>query len=243
MYNWKLTISYIGKNFYGFQKQPNKRTVQGVLEKILREIFQEDIKIFGAGRTDTGVHAIKQVVSFKSSKNWDLYKLKGAIDALLPDDIVLRNIERVDEMFHARYSAKSKTYIYIIYNSKCPSLFLKDFVWWIKYPLDREILSISANLLIGKHDFINFCINEENKNTIIEIENSYWKFYDKFLIFYISASHFLRKMIRFLIGGMVELGCGKKNLNDWITYFEKKLDKRFAPCAPPQGLYLFDVKY
>lgn len=243
MYNWRLTISYIGKNFYGFQKQPNKRTVQGVLEKILGDLFQENIKVFGAGRTDAGVHALNQVVSFKSLKNWDLNKLKYAISSLLPEDIILKNIEQVDEKFHARYSVKSKAYIYIIYNSEISSLFLKDFVWWIKYPLNKEILSTSAELLIGKHDFINFCIQEENKNTVIEIENSYWKFFGHFLIFYISASHFLRKMIRFLVGGMVELGCGRKSIDEWITYLERKFDKRFSPCAPPQGLYLFDIKY
>ncbi|MCX7846177.1 MAG: tRNA pseudouridine(38-40) synthase TruA [Dictyoglomaceae bacterium] len=243
MYNWKLTISYIGKNFYGFQKQPNKRTVQGVLEKILKDLFQEDIKVLGAGRTDAGVHALNQIVSFKSSKDWDLNKLKYALCSLFPEDMFLKNLERVDEKFHARYSAKSKSYIYIIYNSAFPSLFLKDFVWWIKYPLNREILSISAKLLIGKHNFINFCVHEEDKNTIIEVEDSYWRFYDQFLVFYISASYFLRKMIRFLVGGMVELGCGRKSINEWSSYLERKFERRFSFCAPPQGLYLFDVKY
>lgn len=243
MYNWKLTIAYLGKNFYGFQKQPGKRTVQGVLEKILRDIFQEDIKVFGAGRTDAGVHALNQIVSFKSLKNWDLDKLRRAISSLLPEDIILKNIERVDESFHARYSAKSKSYIYIIYNCEIPSLFLKDFVWWIKYPLNKEILSTSARLLLGKHNFINFCIQEGNKDTVVEIENCFWKFYGHFLIFYISASHFLWKMVRFLVGGMVELGCGRKKIDEWISYLERKFDRRFSTCAPPQGLYLFDVKY
>lgn len=233
----------MGKNFYGFQKQPGRRTVQGILEEILEKLFQEKVKTFGAGRTDAGVHALNQVVSFKSSKDWDLERLKHAINSLLPEDVVLKDIQKVEENFNARYSAKSKTYIYVIYNSEILSPFLKDFVWWIKYPLNKEILLESSKILIGRHDFVNFCVLDNKKNTIIEIEDSYWKFHDEFLIFFISASHFLRKMVRFLVGGMVELGMGKRKIEEWKAYLERKFNDRFSPCAPPQGLYLYRVKY
>jgi tRNA pseudouridine38-40 synthase len=243
MYNWKLTIAYLGTNFYGFQKQPKKRTVQGVLEEILEKLFGEKINIIGASRTDAGVHAINQVVNFKSFKNWDLEKLKSALTSLLPQDIQLKKIERVDENFHARYSAKSKIYLYVIYNSESFNPFLKNLVWWIKSPLDKEILIKSSELIVGKHDFRNFCILENNKNTIVTVENCFWEFCDDYLFFFISAPYFLRKMVRFIVGGMIELGLGRKNIDDFTIYLEKNFSQRFSSCAPPYGLYLYKVIY
>ncbi|PMQ00997.1 MAG: tRNA pseudouridine(38-40) synthase TruA [Dictyoglomus sp. NZ13-RE01] len=243
MPNWKLTISYFGKDFYGFQKQKDKRTVQGVLENILKDIFQEDIRIIGAGRTDRGVHAINQVVNFKTEKDFHIEKLKYVLNSLLPRDITLKDLEIVGDDFHARYSAKNKTYMYIIYNSKNISPFLWDFTWQISKSLNVDLLMRSAELILGEHDFINFCSLDEKKNTIIKIESAYWEKKGEFLFFFITASHFLRKMVRFLVGGMVEVGLEKKDIEEWKLYLEKKFDKRFGKCAPSEGLYLLNVKY
>ncbi|HOP94490.1 MAG: tRNA pseudouridine(38-40) synthase TruA [Dictyoglomaceae bacterium] len=243
MVNWKIEIAYIGKEFFGFQKQPQKRTVQRVLESLLSTLFNEEVKVIGAGRTDAGVHALGQVVNFKTNKEWEEVKLKEVLKKLLPDDILLKKVERVDDNFHARFSAKRRWYMYIIYNNKEKNLFLKDFSWWIEKPLDKEFLIQSAELLKGEHNFVNFAILEKNEDTNIYIENSFWVFNEDFLFFFICAPYFLRKMVRFLVAGMVEVSLRNRNLEDWKEYLNGEKGKRFSIPSPPQGLYLYKIDY
>ncbi len=244
MTNWKIEIAYIGKDFCGFQKQPGKRTVQGELEKILSFIFDEEIKVIGAGRTDAGVHALGQVVNFLSSKSFSREKLYRILNKMFPEDIKLKKIEEVDERFHARFSAKKRWYVYFIYNNKEKNIFLKDFCWWVKEDLDRNLLTLSAGLFKGRHNFINFCILEDKKiNTIVEIYDSFWYFRDCFLFYFISAPFFLRKMVRFIVSSMLEVAKGRKTLEELKDYLLASKNERFSIPAPAQGLYLYRIDY
>ncbi|MCX7721410.1 MAG: tRNA pseudouridine(38-40) synthase TruA [Dictyoglomus thermophilum] len=245
MINWKVELSYIGKDFWGFQKQPGKRTVQGELEKVLKLLFDEDIKVIGAGRTDAGVHALGQVVNFKTkeSKNFSCDKLYKVLNKLLPGDIKIKKVEIVDDNFHARYSAKRRWYIYVIYNNEEKNLFLRDYCWWINKPLDKDLLNLSANLFKGIHDFRNFCVIENYDNTNVEIYESFWYFKKDLLIYFASAPFFLRKMVRFIVGSMVEVGLKKKKLEDLEKYLKYRKEERFSSPAPASGLYLFKIDY
>lgn len=244
MSNWKMEIAYIGKNFYGFQKQPGKRTVQGELERILSLIFDEEIRVIGAGRTDTGVHALGQVVNFRAKKFFSKEKLYRILDKMFPCDIKLKNLEEVDENFHARFSAKRRWYMYIIYNSEEKNIFLNDYVWWIKDNLDRKKLIVSSDMVKGVHDFRNFCIIEKNENnTTVEIYDSFWYFKDCFLFYFVSAPFFLRKMVRFIVSSLVEVSRGNKALEDLEEYLALPKIEKFSVPAPPQGLYLYRIDY
>ncbi len=245
MTNWKLEISYIGKDFYGFQKQPGKRTVQGELEKVLSLLFNEEIKVIGAGRTDMGVHALGQVVNFKSRghKGFSCDKLHKVLNRLLPEDIKIKKVEIVDENFHARYSAKRRWYIYVVYNNDERDLFLKDYSWWISGEINRELLISSANLFKGVHDFKNFCVTEDEDQTVVEIYESFWYFKEDLLIYFISAPFFLRKMVRFIVGSMLEVALGRKTLIELEEYLKEERRERFSIPAPPWGLYLFRIDY
>ena len=227
MPNWKLEISYLGRDFYGFQRLKGKRTVQGEMEKILSYIFNEEIKIVGAGRTDAGVHALGQVISFKSQREWEEEKIKSVLNKLLPTDIVVKKVEKVEDNFHARFSAKRRWYMYFIYNHSEKNIFLNDFSWWIKGPLDRNLLMRAAFIIKGKHDFVNFAVKESEKNTIIEIFESFWCFKKNYLFYFICAPYFLRKMVRFLVGSMVEISLGRKSLEDFESYLIEEYKDRF----------------
>lgn len=243
MPNWKLEISYSGKDFYGFQRLKGRRTVQGEIERILSYLFNEEIKVFGAGRTDAGVHALRQVISFKSLREWEEEKLKSVLNKLLPADIVVKSVRKVDDGFHARFSAKRRWYMYFIYNHSDKNIFLNDFSWWLKEPLDRNLLMKSAVIIKGKHDFVNFAVKESEKNTLIEIYESFWYFKKDYLFYFICAPYFLRKMVRFLVGSMVEISLGKKSLEVFESYLIKEYKDRFSAPAPSNGLYLYKIDY
>lgn len=244
MPNWKMEMAYIGRDFYGFQKQPGKRTVQGELERILSLIFDEEIKVIGAGRTDAGVHALGQVVNFNSKRVFSREKLYRVLDRMLPYDIKLKNIEEVDETFHARFSAKRRWYMYMIYNSKERNIFLKDYAWWIKEELDKKILLAASSIVKGVYDFRNFCIVEKSKDdTIVEIYDSFWYFKNCFLFYFISAPFFLRKMVRFIVSSLVEVAKGDRTLEELRDYLIFYKPNRFSAPAPPQGLYLYRIDY
>lgn len=244
MYNWKMEIAYIGRDFYGFQKQPGKRTVQGELERVLSFIFDEEIKVIGAGRTDAGVHALGQVVNFTSNKIFPREKLYRILNKMLPYDIKLKNLEEVDETFHARFSAKKRWYMYLIYNSAEKNVFLKDYAWWIKDKLDKNLLIEASNMIKGVYDFRNFCIIEKtNNSTVVEIYDSFWYFRDYFLFYFISAPFFLRKMVRFIVSSLVVIAKGDKTLEEFKEYLNFSKTNRFSQPAPPQGLYLYRIDY
>ncbi|MCM8767394.1 MAG: tRNA pseudouridine(38-40) synthase TruA [Candidatus Omnitrophica bacterium] len=247
--NFKIIVSFLGKNYNGWQKQKNKKTVQEIIENTLKEVFKKDIKLIGCGRTDSKVNGINYVANFKLETKLSPLNIKNALNSKLPTDIYIKNVEEVDLNFHSRYSAKRKVYRYIIALNKTP--FLNDFAYYIKEKINIKKMEEATKFLIGKHDFKSFQSSGSNvKNTIREIFNIEIKkekfFIDNdvnILIIDIEGSGFLYKMVRNLIGALLYVGKEKIQPEKIKEIIEKK-DRKFAPPpVPANGLFFKNAKY
>lgn len=247
MQNIFLEIEYLGTNYFGFQIQQKKDkkeiTIQSALEKALKKLFKENIRIIGSGRTDRGVHAKAQVVNFKAETKIPLSNIKIALNVLLPQDIRIKRIKKVPLNFHARFSAKSKIYRYIILNAKEPSVFSKDFAWYLNSNLDLDKMKQAAKKLAGEKDFSVFAKEarryENCRRTLSSISIKKKK---SFIYIDIKAGGFLRCMARNIVSFLVKIGEGKINLGDILPIISKKIPYINKP-APAAGLYLYKVNY
>ena len=264
MCNLKLTIEYDGTNYCGWQIQRSQghkvtksqghqvTSIQEVLEKTLQKILQEKVKLVASGRTDSGVHAFAQVANFKINSCISPDKLQRALNGLLPKDIAVKKIETVDLDFHSRYSAKSKTYRYIILNAPQRSAFLKDSAYFYAYPLDLSLMRKEAKCLLGRHDFKSFCASGSKvKSTVRTIKqlainklNSEHRTPNTELIYIdIEADGFLYNMVRNIAGTLIEIGRGKLPKGSLRNILVAKNRKLAGPTAPALGLTLLEVKY
>lgn len=241
----KAVIEYDGTDFFGFQKQPSKPTVQGEIERALAEIFQVDnFRIAGAGRTDAGVHATGQVISFDAPDRFPADRIRPAANGRLPKSIRLRRMEIVPETFHARYSAKSRTYIYVVLNREEPTALLARYVWQITQRLDAGEMQSAAELLLGTHDFASFGMPDRAGGTTVRrILKLPIRPMKDAIIFGVRADAFLRGMARAIVGTLVEVGLGKRSRDD-VEEMLKARDRRASGVsAPPRGLFLTRVEY
>ena len=235
-----LVVSYDGTNFAGFQKQKNgERTIQEELEKALKILLKQDIVIVASGRTDSGVHAYNQVCHIECDEIKDFYKFVRSMNGILPSDVKVKDIKPTK--LHARFSAKHKTYLYKMYVSDI-DLPLYDNFLRVPTNIDIQIMKKASDLLIGEHDFANFCASGSDvQSTIRTIYNIKWKKVGEELHFYITGNGFLYKMVRNIIGLIIELGKGKIDYNQFNDYAFGDKDKKFT--APAKALYLYGVKY
>ncbi len=245
MKNIKLLISYDGTRYYGWQRQKEKPTIQGVIEEKLKVLTGEDVKLIGSGRTDAGVHALGQVANFRTNCELEPERLRRALNSLLPDDIYIKKAEYVPLDFHARYSAKSKTYEYRILNREEPDIFKRRYLWHVIPPLDREKMQEALSLIVGTHDFSSFRSSGSSSvnpvRTVFRAELISDS--DGLLRIVMEANGFLRHMVRNIVGTVVQVGYGKISLERFKEIFEAK-DRRLAgKKAPAQGLFLVEVKY
>jgi len=247
--NLKFKISFLGKEFFGWQKQKNKRTVQEEIENALRKIFNKDVKLIGCGRTDSKVNGINYVANIRINTKLNLLNIKNALNSVLPSSIYIKEVEEVPLDFHSRYSVKKKVYRYIISLKKTP--FLNDLAYFIKDKIDIEKMKEAAKFFIGRHDFKSFQSSGSSiKNTVREIYRIDIKrkkfFIDEdvdLIIIDIEGSGFLYKMVRNIIGCLVYVGKRKIKIEDVKEIIEKK-DRKFAPPpVPANGLYFKDGKY
>ena len=240
MPNYLLRLAFVGTNFSGWQIQPNTRTVQGELTKALRTLFKEEIKVIGCCRTDAGVHALDYVANFKATKEIETEKVLKALNGMLPKDIGVYEVRIVPEDFNARYSVKKKTYLYRIWNSEVRNPFLYPFSWQVKKELNKKLLVKTLKKLEGTHDFEGFAKLEEEKNTVINLEKVEISFKEPLIEIRLTASHFLRYMVRRIVGTCVKIALGfypEEILEDILHKKEK------APyTAPAQGLHLERVE-
>lgn len=253
MRNIKLTLQYDGTPFSGLELQPGKKTVRGELEKALHKLFKTHIKTISASRTDSGVHALAQVVGFRLENKIPAFKLVAALNSCLPEGIRILIAEEVGEDFHARYNAKSKEYEYLIYNDEILPPFLINLAWQVKFKLDIEIMRKAAKILKGKHDFSSFCAaHSDDKNfvrtmysmTLRRRKIKIWNGHDvPVLSFKVKGDGFLYKMVRNLAGTLVEVGMGKISLTDVRKILQGKDRKLAGRTAPAQGLCLVRVNY
>lgn len=244
MKNILLKISYDGTNYHGYQIQPREKTVERELNIALEKTTGEKIKLYSAGRTDGGVHAIGQYANFYTNTNIDVGNLPKVINYYLPGDISILDAKYVDENFHARFSAKKKKYRYVIYNSKNRNAILENRAYQYPYPLDEMKMREALEYLVGTHNFKSFmgkgAIVKDSIRTIYEIEI---KRDGKLIYVDFLGKAFVKNMIRIIIGTAIEIGRGKKS----ISFMHEALvsQKRIAsgPTAPSCGLYLLNIYY
>lgn len=243
MKNYKITIQYNGHNYCGWQKQPNSLGIQGNIENAIYEITKEKVKLIGSGRTDAGVHALGQVANFSLNSNISFDKIPNAINSKLPKDISVIDCVLVDENFHSRYSAKGKTYRYLIYNSTYRNPIYKDISYQVKYKLDLDKMKEEAKYLLGNHDFIGFMSsNSQVKDTTREIYDINFSYIDDIISIEITGNGFLYNMVRIIIGTLVDIGRGKitNSLKDIINSKNRNMA---GHTAPAHGLFLKKVYY
>jgi tRNA pseudouridine38-40 synthase len=236
-----LDISYKGTAFHGWQKQPNAHTVQESLEDAMKVVLRQPVDLTGSGRTDTGVHALQQMVHFDIDRSLDqdfIYKLNH----ILPESIVANRLYRVPEQSHARFDAVSRSYEYHIHTSKDP--FVLQQSYWVRPKIDIDRLNAAARYLMGKQDFCSFSkVHTDVAHFTCEVTEARWEQQGNKVVFHVTANRFLRGMVRALVGTMLEVGIGKKD-PQWIKEILDAKDRKAAGRAvDPEGLFLTRIVY
>ena len=244
---WKLLIAYKGSRYQGWQKQKyTKWTIQGRIEQALKKVFKKTINVYGAGRTDAGVHALEQSahVDLPSSVH-KTFPLRKALNAFLPEDIIIRDAATAPVDFHALRSAEKKSYTYLILNRDQPCVFRKNLVYWHPYKIKVNVLSDMAKIIKGSHDFNSFqTAGTQVKSTIRKIFSAFWeRRQGDILAFCIEGSGFLKQMIRNLVGTQLELLKHQNPVERFKQIFSAKDRKQALKTAPAEGLYLCKVHY
>jgi tRNA pseudouridine38-40 synthase len=245
MTRYRLTVEYDGGPYVGFQAQAKGRSIQGELERAILAFSGETIRIHGAGRTDTGVHAAGQVVHLDLAKDWRAEVVMNAINAhLVPAPIAVLSAEAVGDDFHARFSATGRRYLYRILARPGPPALERGRVWHLKTPLDADAMADAAARLIGQHDFTTFrdaaC---QAKSPIKTLDAATVCRAGEELRVTFAARSFLHRQVRSMVGSLVEVGRGRWSPDDLAAALEAKDRSRCGPVAPAQGLYLTEVIY
>jgi tRNA pseudouridine38-40 synthase len=243
-----LVVAYDGTGFRGFAPQrtkPPTRTVSGVLGTAIEKVLRNPVDLVCAGRTDAGVHARGQVVSFETQPGLDPSRLQTALNSMLGPEIVVRSADLVAPDFDARRSATARTYFYTIVNRPVADPFLARYAWWISDPLDLRLLRLGADVFVGEHDFASFCRKgPEGSSTERRVSSSRWHDDgDGVLRFEIRARAFCWQMVRSIVGTLVEVGNGRRRPGDLLTVLRAADRGEAAQPAPPHGLCLWDVEY
>ena len=244
MRNLKLTLAYDGTDFHGWQIQPDLRTIQGELQQTFQKLFNHDVEIIGSGRTDAGVHAHRQVANVRTVRTMDNDAVRWAANALLPREIRILAVQEVEEDFHARRSARSKTYEYHIWRNPIVSPFRCRYVYAFRYPLCIEAMDHGAACFVGTHDFTSFCATAtEVEDRIRTIYEARWDRSGEEWVFRIRGNGFLQYMVRTIGGTLVQIGRGRLRTEQLPEIFAAR-DRRLAgPSLPAHGLHLVEVEY
>lgn len=237
-----IEFAYNGKNFHGFQSQPDATSVQETLEKALSTLLRETIAIVGAGRTDSGVHAKQMYAHFDTELDLDSDYWTHKLNSFLPPSIVLYGIFKVAENAHARFDAISRTYEYYIHTFK--DAFITDGSWYNSHRLNLDKMNEACKILFEYIDFECFSKVHTDVNTFnCKISEAHWKQSGNQLIFTITADRFLRNMVRAIVGTMVNIGLGKIEVADLRTIIESKNRGKAGFSVPAHGLYLINITY
>ena len=240
-----LLVAYDGTDFHGFAKQIDQRTVAGVLKDALTKVLRDDVELACAGRTDAGVHAWGQVVSFTARPDTDLDRLRSSLNGMLGPEVVVRRAEFAAPGFDARHSAQWRSYQYTVVNRPEPDPFRSRFAWHVPAPLDLRALQLGADPFVGEHDFASFARKgPEGSTTVRRVTDSAWRdLGDGILRYDIRANAFCWQMVRSIVGTLVEVGRGKKRPGDILTIMRAGDRAAAGAVAPPHGLCLWEVGY
>ena len=241
-----VTTSYRGTNYCGWQKQSVSKlpSIEASVENVLSRILNENIKIYGSGRTDAGVHALGQTFHFDTDKNIVISKFVHSLNELLPDDIRILSMKEVPSDFHARYNAKQKTYIYKIRNAKASNPFKFDLEYCLSQNLDLSKMVEASKLFLGEHNFQNFTSKDEDDSnfvrTIFDIQINKE---NENIVILMTGNGFMRYMVRMIVGTLIQVGLSKISVCDVKKNLENKERKPSSYKAPAHGLYLKEVCY
>ncbi len=237
-----ITLSYHGKSYHGWQKQPNAVTVQETVENCFYKIFQEKVKLVGAGRTDTGVHARQFIAHFDLDTDFNTQHLVYKLNRMLPADISVKALHRVASDAHARFDALTREYKYYISTQKDP--FKAEFSALVKRKINIEAMNQAADLLKSHRDFQCFSkVKTDVKTYHCHIKTAYWKREGNQLVFTIVANRFLRNMVRAIVGTLLEIGIGQRSLEDLKSTLESKNRNRAGKSVVAKGLFLHRIEY
>lgn len=245
MKNYKFTVAYDGSRFHGFEKQPNvEMTIQGKLESVLSIMTESTVEIIGAGRTDAGVHARAMICNAHLETDKSENEIRDYMNHYLPDDICICEVKEASDRFHARYKATGKTYVYTCYIGDIKPVFNRKYVYVLNRKPDVSKMQEAAKYLIGTHDFKSFCGNPKmKKSTVREIDKIEIVSKGSYLTLSFHGTGFLQNMVRILTGTLLEVGWGKKKVDD-IPGIIDALDRQAAGfTAPAIGLCLMKVDY
>jgi tRNA pseudouridine38-40 synthase len=267
MRNIRLTVSYDGTEFYGWQRQPNVPTIQGTIESAIEKIVAERVSLHGSGRTDTGVHALNQVANFKTNGSIPSENLLKALNNILPLSVRIKKVEDAAESFHARHDARAKTYRYRILCAPVASPFIARFIHLHPYPLNHGRMAKGARLFEGEHDFTSFAASpalgvcgegnvdsleaSDSQSRLPEISmvrtifssQMQWRTRTSILAYEVKGSGFLHHMVRNIVGTLLEVGKGKLAPEDVRAILKARDRTRAGPTAPAAGLCLINVEY
>jgi tRNA pseudouridine38-40 synthase len=243
--NIRLLIAYDGTQYQGWQRQKESPTVQGAIEDILFKLTRQPISLHGAGRTDAGVHAWGQVASFKTASQLPTATMEAALRALLPKDIYIRQVSEVEPMFHARFSSKAKIYDYLICNHPLNNPFFLHYVWFLREPVDLELIKAGLSLLTGEQDFSSFrsrgsevALSVRTLSQAILLPGPWGCFKLRF-----KANGFLRHMVRNIVGTLIRVGLKRISIKELEEIINSKDRSQAGEMAPAQGLFLRKVLY
>jgi tRNA pseudouridine38-40 synthase len=251
---WKLTLEYDGTKYSGWQEQPNARTVQGQLRKAAEDFFGTAVDIQGAGRTDAGVHARAQVAHLRLRPKPGVKPRFAPVDTILralnerlPADVCVIDVAEVENAFHARHDAVSRTYLYQISTRR--TAFFKKYVWWVREPLDTAAMAQAAGMLIGRHNFTAFRAADPSKpdeSPFVVVEDATIEVEGDLILFRITASHYLWRMVRRVVGVLAKIGMEEITIEDFERLLAGPVDPSMdvaAWTAPASGLFLESVVY
>jgi tRNA pseudouridine38-40 synthase len=240
----RAIVEYVGTNYAGWQYQPDQPTIQGAIERAIRVATGASVRVEAAGRTDAGVHAMAQVIAFDLPDETDLYKLRGSLNALTPNDIAVVTLEQATAGFDPRRDARTRTYRYTIVNARPPSPLLADRSWHVYPALDYAILNRLAAFIVGTHDFRAFRAADcESESTIRDVHSSSWDRIGYLLTYEITANAFLKQMVRILVGSMVGVALGRRTEDEFRRLLEGAPRGEAGRTAPARGLILLRVGY
>ena len=244
MRNIKLTIEYDGRDFNGWQKQPNKLNIQGTIENAIKAITGEEVELNASGRTDAGVHAYAQVANFKTNSNLPIEKFPLAINSKLKKSIIIKNAEEVDERFHSRLTCKRKTYRYVINNSSLGTAIYRNLEYHVSQSLDVDKMKEAVKHFEGEHDFKAFkASGTSSKSSVRTIFNANVYSIDEKIHIELTGNGFLYNMVRIIAGTLVEVGLGKILPSEIPQIIETGKRENAGKTLPPHGLYLLNVEY
>ena len=241
MHNYKLIIQYDGTNYSGWQIQENAKSIQGTITEAIKILVKDDVNLIGAGRTDSGVHALGQVANFNTKDEINPFRFQHSLNSILPDDISIIDTKEVIQSFHSRYDAKERTYLYLISRQKSPFYYRYSVV---KDKLDVTILNKLSDVFMGENDYTSFCRkNSEVKNKLCTVKFIRWKEKKSFNLFFISADRFLHGMVRTIAGTLfyaAEQNDGEDLIRD---IFNQRNRDAAGEAVPAKGLTLYKIKY